>query len=102
MKILYRILFAIAIIGFVVGCHSRQERSDLSNVPNPVLNDSLVRLDSLVGVMKGRDRQVALHYAYMGLALASRINTEQAFASAYLALGAAHTYSSKDSSFIYN
>lgn len=102
MKILYRILCAITIIGFVFGCHSRQDRSDLKNEPNSVLSDSLVRLDSLVKLMKGRDRQVALRYAYMGLAIASRIHTEQAFATAYLALGAAHTYSRKDSSFFYN
>jgi signal transduction histidine kinase/predicted negative regulator of RcsB-dependent stress response len=104
MVVLFRLIIAFTFLGMITGCGHQSEESEsgLKRGLNPALNDSLTKLDSLVRAMKGKDNQLALKYARKELALAGRMNTEEAYANAYLSMGSVYTHLSKDSSFIYN
>jgi hypothetical protein len=104
MIVLIRLIIAFIFLGMITGCGNQQEEpeSGLKRGSDSALNDSLIKLDSLVRASTGKDNQLALTYARKELALAGRINTEEAFANAFLSMGSVYTHLSKDSSFIYN
>jgi two-component system, NarL family, sensor kinase len=65
------------------------------------LNDSLLKLDTLVNIYKVSNPDLALDLAKKAVAIAHRINTDEAFVIAYMSLGIAYFQNYKDSSIIY-
>jgi hypothetical protein len=94
MIVLFRLIIALIFLGMITGCGNQPEEpeSGMKRGSDSALNDSLIKLDSLVRATKGKDNQLALTYARKELALAGRMNTEEAFANAYLSMGAVYTH----------
>lgn len=102
MKNFHHALLVVSILIFF-GCENKTRRSDKPEIQDnsAILNDSLVRFDSLVNIYKVSNNAMARSYAKKALALAETSNSENAFAQAYLTMGGAYTICNDDSSVIY-